>query len=180
LTWLDLAATWLVVVSQGWCWNLLCVPRTPFTRTNRLTSATMIALFCLCLTLLVSPFKSKGRLEAENAALRHRLIILRRKVRGRVRLTDGDRLFFIQLCCDAPIRRQLKQLERTCCAFRRPSVHGAAVTTRLRAMGIRDKPIVPGSPCQHGLAERLIGSIRLECVDHIFVLGEAHLRRTLK
>ena len=57
----------------------------------------MIALCCLCLALLVSPFKSKSRLEAENAALRHQLIILRRKVRGRVRLTDGDRLFFIQL-----------------------------------------------------------------------------------
>src|SRR4029077_16837718 len=66
-------------------------------RTNRLTSATMIALFCLCLTLLVSPFKLKGRLEAENAALRHQLLIFRRKVHGRVRLTDGDRLFFIQL-----------------------------------------------------------------------------------
>src|SRR3954464_9851471 len=57
----------------------------------------MIALFCLCLALFVSPFKSKRRLEAENAALRHQLIVLRRKVRGRVRLTDGDRLFFIQL-----------------------------------------------------------------------------------
>ena len=57
----------------------------------------MIALFCLCLTLFVSPFKSKRRLEAENAALRHQLIVLRRKVRGRVRLTDDDRLFFIQL-----------------------------------------------------------------------------------
>ena len=57
----------------------------------------MIALFCLCLALFASPFKSKGRLEAENAALRHQLIILRRKVRGRVRLTDGDHLFFIQL-----------------------------------------------------------------------------------
>src|SRR6476646_5438980 len=57
----------------------------------------MIALFCLCLALFASPFKSKGRLEAENAALRHQLIILRRKVRGRVRLTDGDRLFLIQL-----------------------------------------------------------------------------------
>src|SRR3954470_17907976 len=57
----------------------------------------MIALFCLCLALFVSPFKSKRRLEAENAALRHQLIILRRKVRGRVQLTDGDRLFFIQL-----------------------------------------------------------------------------------
>jgi hypothetical protein len=57
----------------------------------------MIALFCLWLALFASPFKSKGRLEAENAALRHQLIILRRKVRGRVRLTDGDRLFLIQL-----------------------------------------------------------------------------------
>jgi hypothetical protein len=57
----------------------------------------MIALFCLCLALFTSPFKSKGRLAAENAALRHQLIILRRKVRGRVRLTDGDRLFLIQL-----------------------------------------------------------------------------------
>src|SRR4030081_2648195 len=57
----------------------------------------MIALFCLFLALFASPFKSKSRLEAENAALRHQLIILRRKVRGRVRLTNSDRLFFIQL-----------------------------------------------------------------------------------
>src|SRR3954468_11040749 len=57
----------------------------------------MIALFCLLLALFASPFKSKSRLEAENAALRHQLIILRRKVRGRVQLTDGDRFFFIQL-----------------------------------------------------------------------------------
>ena len=57
----------------------------------------MIALFCLCLALLASPFKSKSRLEAENAALRYQLIILRRRVRGRVRLTNGDRWFFIQL-----------------------------------------------------------------------------------
>src|ERR1700716_987317 len=57
----------------------------------------MIALFCLFLALFASPFKSKSRLEAENAALRHQLIILRRKVRARVRLTNGDRLFFIQL-----------------------------------------------------------------------------------
>jgi hypothetical protein len=57
----------------------------------------MIALFCLFLSLSVSPFKSKSRLEAENAALRHQLIILRRKVRGRVRLTNSDRLFLVQL-----------------------------------------------------------------------------------
>src|SRR6266567_3106478 len=57
----------------------------------------MIALFCLFLTLSVSPFKSKSRLEAENAALRHQLNVLRRKMRGRVQLTNGDRLFLIQL-----------------------------------------------------------------------------------
>ena len=57
----------------------------------------MIALFCLCVALFVSLFKSKSRLEAENAALRRQLIILRRKVRGRVQLTNGDRLFLIQL-----------------------------------------------------------------------------------
>ena len=57
--------------------------------------------------------------------------------------------------------------------------NGAAVTHRLRAMGIRDKPIAPGSPWQNGFAERLIGSIRRDCVDHLIVLGEAHLRRIL-
>jgi hypothetical protein len=57
----------------------------------------MIALLCLFLTALVSPFKSKSRLEAENVALRHQLIILRRKERGRVHLTNGDRLFLVHL-----------------------------------------------------------------------------------
>ena len=46
-------------------------------------------------------------------------------------------------------------------------------------MGIRDKPISAGSPWQNGFAERLIGTIRRECVDHLIVLGEAHLRRVL-
>jgi hypothetical protein len=79
----------------------------------------MIELLCFVLTVLASPFKSKLRLEAENAG-------------------------------------------------------------RLRAMGIRDKPTAPASPWQNGFVERLIGSIRRECLDHIIVLGEAHLRRILK
>jgi transposase InsO family protein len=62
----------------------------------------------------------------------------------------------------------------------RDCIYGAVVTRRLRAMGIRDKPIAPASPWQNGFAERLIGSIRRECLDHIIVLGEAHLRRILK
>jgi transposase InsO family protein len=58
----------------------------------------------------------------------------------------------------------------------RDRAYGAAVVHRLRAMGIRDRPIAPGSPWQNGFAERLIGSIRRECADHVIVLGEAHLR----
>src|ERR1700693_4366916 len=57
----------------------------------------MCALLCFVLAVLASPFKLKSRLEAENAALRHQLIVLRRKVHGRVRLTNNDRWFFIQL-----------------------------------------------------------------------------------
>src|SRR5258705_3033117 len=290
----------------------------------------MIALFFLVLTLSVSPFKSKSRLEAENAALRHQLILLRRKVRGRVQLTNGDRLFLVLLYrwfpsvlktitiirpetlvrwrragfrrywrwksrslggrpkiaadlralirrmsaenplwgaprihgellklgfevgqssvakymgkrCGPPsegwrtflrnhapdigamdlfvvptigfdllyalvivrlVRRDLVRINVTTpptaewfarqiteafpCSDAprylirdRDRVYGLAVMHRLRAMGIRDKPIAPGSPWQNGFAERLIGSIRRECVDHIVVLGEAHLRRIL-
>ena len=55
----------------------------------------MIALIRLLLALLASSLRSKVSLEAENAALRRQLIVLRRKLRGRVRLSNGDRLFFI-------------------------------------------------------------------------------------
>jgi hypothetical protein len=54
-----------------------------------------MVLLCFVLAVLASPFKSKSWLEAENAALRHQLIVLRRQTRGRVRL--NDRWFFVQL-----------------------------------------------------------------------------------
>jgi hypothetical protein len=67
----------------------------------------MIGLFCFVLAVLASPFKSKLRLEAENAVLRHQLIVLRRKLKGRARLTNNDRwfsMFSIDLegCHDCP------------------------------------------------------------------------------
>src|SRR5262249_53434473 len=57
--------------------------------------------------------------------------------------------------------------------------YGAAVTRRLQAMGIRDRPITPRSPWQNGHVERMVGSIRRECLDHVLVLAERPLRHLL-
>src|SRR5258708_15282385 len=57
----------------------------------------MIGLFCFALAVLASPCKSKLRLEAENAVLRHQLIVLRRQLKDRARLTSNDRWFFVQM-----------------------------------------------------------------------------------
>jgi transposase InsO family protein len=70
--------------------------------------------------------------------------------------------------------------EAPACLIRdRDASYGHAVTRRIAAMGIRDHPTAPRSPWQNGHAERLIGSIRRECLDHIVVFGDAHLRRIL-
>jgi Integrase core domain len=61
----------------------------------------------------------------------------------------------------------------------RDCVYGDVVVQRLRAMGIRDRPISPRSPWQNGYSERLIGSIRRDCLDHVVVFGERHLRHLL-
>src|SRR5450759_4934770 len=289
----------------------------------------MIGLLCFVLAVLASPFKSKMQLEVENAVLRHQLIVLRRKLRGRVQLANSDRWFFVQLyhwfpsilqvltiirpetlvrwhragfCrywhwksrslggrpqIEAGLRVLIRQMSMENPLWGAPRIHGellklgfdvsqssvakymvkrrgpgqgwltflrnhapdiaamdlfvvptigfgllyafvvvrldrrdlvwinvtrnptaewvarqiteafpwdgapgymirdrdriygTIVTRRLRAMGIRDKPIAGASPWQNGFAERLIGSIRRECLDHVIVLGEAHLRRIL-
>jgi transposase InsO family protein len=291
----------------------------------------MIALVCFVLAILAAPFKSNSRLEAENAVLRHQLVVLRRKVHGRIRLTNNDRWFFIQLYRWFPsilktltiirpetlvrwhragfrcywrwksrsrggrpqiepnLRALIRRMSIENPLWGAPRIHGELLklgfevaqssvakymvkrrgppsqgwrtflrnhapdivamdlfvvptigfellyalvivsldrrdlvwinvttnptaewigrqlteafpwdeaprylirdrdriyssifTSRLRAMGIRDKPTAPASPWQNGFAERLIGSIRRECVDHFIVMGEAHLRRILR
>jgi transposase InsO family protein len=290
----------------------------------------MIALICLIWSVSTALFKSKSRLEVENAALRHQVVVLQRKLRGRIEFTNRDRLFFILLYrwCPSvvkammivrpetvvrwhragfrrywrwksrgrggrpPISAELRALIRrmsvenalwgapriqgellklgfavaqstvarymakndgpsgqswsTFLRNHAPSIaamdlfvvptigfvqlyvlvivrlarrelvwinvtrhptadwiaqqiteafpwnetprylirdqdgiYGPTVRRRLRAMGIRDKPIAPGSPWQNGYAERLIGTIRRECVDHLIAFGESHLRRIL-
>src|SRR5450830_2175445 len=57
--------------------------------------------------------------------------------------------------------------------------YGHVFTSRVRAMGIRDRPISPQSPWQNGIAERLIGTFRRECLDQMLIFGETHLRRIL-
>jgi transposase InsO family protein len=291
----------------------------------------MLSLFYFFLAILASPFKSKSRLEAENAALRHQLIVLRRRAQRRVRLTNSDRWFLIQLyrwfpsilqvvtivqpetlvrwhragfrCywrwksrlrggrpqISAELRALIRRISIENPLWGAPRIHGellklgfevAQATVakymvkrygppsqgwrtflrnhapdiaamdlfvvptigfdllyafvivrldrrqlvwinvtqnptaewiarqlteafpwneaprylirdrdriygevamrRIRAMGIRDKPIAPASPWQNSFAERLIGSIRRECVDHIVVWGEGHLRQILR
>ena len=291
----------------------------------------MLALLCIIVASLALPFKTNGRLEAENAALRHQVMVLRRQVRGRVHLTNLDRLFLVHLyrwfpsilqvltivqpetlvrwhragfCCywrlksrsgggrpqiGAELRALIRRMSVENPLWGAPRIHGellelgfevaqssvakymvkrvgppsqgwrtflrnhapdiaamdlfvvptlgfdllyvfvivrldrrdlvwinvttnptadwiarqlteafpwneapgyvirdrdriygAVVTRRLRAMGIRDKPIAPASPWQNGFAERLIGSIRRDCLDHFIVFGEAHLRRILR
>jgi transposase InsO family protein len=62
----------------------------------------------------------------------------------------------------------------------RDCAYGKAFIRRLRAMGIRDRPTAPRSPWQNAYAERLIGSIRREVLDHVVVLGERHFRYLLR
>jgi transposase InsO family protein len=58
--------------------------------------------------------------------------------------------------------------------------YGDVFTRRLHAMGIRDRPTAARSPWQNGYVERVIGSIRRECLDHLIVRNQAHLRRVLQ
>ena len=62
----------------------------------------------------------------------------------------------------------------------RDRTYGRLYRDRLRSMGIQDVPVAPRSPWQNGFVERVIGSLRRECLDHVVIKNERHLRRVLK
>jgi hypothetical protein len=97
----------------------------------------MIALLWFVLAILASPFKSKSRLEAQNAALRRQLIVLRRNVHGRVRLTNNDRLFFVQLYRWFPSIRQVLTIVRPETLIRRPAFAVIGAGSRAQREGVR-------------------------------------------
>jgi transposase InsO family protein len=62
----------------------------------------------------------------------------------------------------------------------RDGAFGEIFKQRLHAMGIRDRPTAPRSPWQNAYVERLIGSIRRECLDHLIIVDKRHLRKLLR
>jgi len=86
----------------------------------------MVALLSLFLNLLISPLKSTSRLEAEDAALRQQLVVLQRKVRGRIQFAIGDRLFFILLYWLFPSVLRVVTIVRPDTVVRWPQLPAAA------------------------------------------------------
>ena len=107
-------------------------------------------------------FRDRAELAAENLALRQQLAVLQQKSK-RPRLRKCDRIFSVWL-------------SRLWAGWRSVLV----IVQRVRNMGIEEVLIAPRSPWQNPYAERLIGSIRRECLNHFIVLNERHLLRILR
>ena len=129
--------------------------------------------------MVVDLFRSRAALEAEIWTLRQQINVLRRAARKRVSfsVTSNPTAEWIanQLTEACGWEQVPRYLIRD-----RDRAYGDIFIRRLRSMGIRDRPTSPRSPWQNGYAERLIGSIRRECRDHVVVFGERHLRHVLQ
>src|SRR6266700_3993629 len=140
----------------------------------------MIELLRLILHVMASLFKPRAKLVAEILTLRQQLNVLRRQVSKRPQLSSGvttnptAEWISRQITEAFPWNSSPRYLIRD-----RDTAYGLVFRQRVRAMGIRDKPTAPRSPWQNPYVERLIGTIRRECLDHLIVFGEAHLRRIL-
>ena len=138
-------------------------------------------------TFLRAVFFGSAAVALENVALRHQLLVLQRSV-DRPRLARWDRVFWVWLSrLWASWRSSLLIVQpATVLAWHR---RGFRLYWRWKSrpnpvgverMGIREVCITPRSPWQNPFVERLIGSIRRECLDHALILTEAHLRRLLR
>ena len=159
----------------------------------------MACLLLLIWSAITGRFRSRTSLEAEILVLRQRFNVLRRKMPMRLAFNKPDCFIFLVLFRLSPgilDRLAIVQLKTVLCwrRGRRPKlpaevrslirdndgIFGAIFTRRLYSMGIRDRPTAPRSPWRNGYAERLIGSIRRQCLDHVVIFGERHLRYFLR
>ena len=152
----------------------------------------MVELLRLILHIVASLFKSRAKLAAEILVLRQQLNVLRRQVSKRPQLSNTDRFLFVWLYRWLPsvlgaiaIFRPETIIRWHRAGFRsywrgrsRNRVGRPRISAELRNL-IGAMSRTPGSPWQNGIAERLIGTVRRECLDRILIFGESHLRRVL-
>ena len=126
----------------------------------------MLAFLQLLGTFVANLFKSRRRLEVENCFLRHQLNIALKGAPRRLGLRGSDRALMAQQIVEAfPWGTAPTYLVRD-----NDGAYGQAFKSRIRAMGIGDRPISPRSPWQYRYAERLIGTLRRECLDQVLIL----------
>jgi len=162
----------------------------------------MLIFVAAFLPTVFSIFRSRAALELENLALRHQIGVLQRSARKRPRLTPVDRLLYVFLVMAHDRRRILHcnvtahptaewtgQQLREAFPFDQPpryllrdrdAIFGDAFRGQVRDMGIQEVLCTPRSPWQRAYVERVIGSIRRECLDHVIVFDESSLRRILR
>src|SRR5205807_7927955 len=162
----------------------------------------MLIFVAAFLPTVFSIFRSRAALELENLALRHQIGVLQRSARKRPRLTPVDRVLYVFLVLAHDRRRILHcnvtahptaewtgQQLREAFPFDqlpryllrdRDAIFGDAFRGQVRDMGIQEVRCTPRSPWQRAYVERMIGSIRRECLDHVLVFHETSLRRILR
>ncbi len=139
----------------------------------------MLDLIRLIWAFAFDLFRSRAALEAEVLVLRQQIVVLRRGRPARVPFHEAqpaaDAVAWYSGSSDSRVAWEPTPDH----LIRDRDAYGEVFVRRVRSLGIRDQPISPKSPWQNGYAERLIGSIRRECLDHIVVVGERHLRHVL-
>ena len=125
----------------------------------------MFKLVSRALLYLRSLARDRSDLVLENMALRHQLLLLQRQSK-QPKSKPMDRLLWSQ----TPPRFLLRD---------RDSIYGAVFTQRVRALGMKELNIAPRCPWQNPYVERLIGTLRRECLDQLLILNAAHLHRIL-